>query len=176
MKATIIEIKARCKHPEKIKSILENHNAEFKGIDHQVDTYFKVSTGRLKLREGNIENTLIYYQRANQAGPKKSEVSFYRTDAKSGLKEVLVNALENLTKVDKKRAIYFIDNVKFHVDEVKGLGSFMEIEAIDETGTLSEATLLEQCQHYLKLFGIEKEDLIENSYSDLLIAHKELNS
>ncbi|MEL6924060.1 MAG: class IV adenylate cyclase [Bacteroidota bacterium] len=156
MKATIIEIKARCAEPEKIRRILEGLDADFKGIDHQVDTYFKVPKGRLKLREGNIENTLIQYHRHNQAGPKKSEVSFFRTKAGTALGDVLGHALDILTKVDKQRAIYFVDNVKFHIDEVVGLGSFMEIEAIDETGVRTEAQLLEQCQYYQIFFAYAK--------------------
>ena len=54
-----IEIKAKCQVPEKIHQILRKKEAEFKGIDHQIDTYFNVNDGRLKLREGNIENHLI---------------------------------------------------------------------------------------------------------------------
>jgi predicted adenylyl cyclase CyaB len=71
--------------------------------------------------------------------------------------------------VDKKREIHFIDNVKFHIDIVDGLGNFIEIEAIDMDGSISEAKLLEQCQFYIKLFGVEEEDLLENSYSDMLL-------
>lgn len=174
MQANIIEIKARCHYPEKIKSILKSKMANFKGVDHQVDTYFVIPTGRLKLREGNIENTLIYYNRPNQAGPKKSEVSFARLQAKSDVRQVLENALGVMVVVDKLRAISFIDNVKFHVDEVKGLGSFVEIEAIDTTGKVSDEKLLAQCQHYLNLFEIKEEDLIENSYSDLLLEHQKV--
>ncbi|MFH1471481.1 MAG: hypothetical protein ABIF85_01160 [Nanoarchaeota archaeon] len=54
-----IEIKARSNNQDKIRSVLKSKNAEFKGIDHQVDTYFNASFGRLKLREGTIENSLI---------------------------------------------------------------------------------------------------------------------
>ena len=67
-----IEIKARCPDAKAIRSILQSRKADFKGIDHQVDTYFKVPFGRLKLREGNIENNLIYYDREDKKGPKKS--------------------------------------------------------------------------------------------------------
>ena len=70
--------------------------------------------------------------------------------------------------VDKKREIYFIDNVKFHIDKVKGLGNFIEIEAIDKTGKIGKKKLLEQCNYYIKLFGIKNTDLLSNSYSDLL--------
>ena len=166
---TIIEIKARCVHPEKIKTILATNNAVFKGIDHQVDTYFQVPIGRLKLREGNIENHLIQYHRPNQAGPKKSTVSLYKTTPDASLKIVLTNALGIKTVVDKKRAIYFIDNIKFHVDEVQQLGTFVEIEAISEDGSIPESQLLAQCEKYIQLFGISDTDLIDVSYSDMLL-------
>ena len=143
--------------------------ADFKGTDHQIDTYFKVSTGRLKLREGSIENYLIYYQRADQAGPKQSDVILYKTDPNSPLKQILTQSLEELAVVDKKREIYFIGHVKFHIDQVDGLGSFMEIEAIDANGDINKDTLLEQCQHYMQLLGISEKDLITNSYSDLIL-------
>jgi adenylate cyclase, class 2 len=71
--------------------------------------------------------------------------------------------------VDKKREIYFIDNVKFHIDEVKGLGTFVEIEAIDKDGTIGKDKLQEQCQSFLELFKIPQTDLISVSYSDLLM-------
>jgi adenylate cyclase class IV len=74
--------------------------------------------------------------------------------------------------IDKKRAIYFIDNVKFHVDNVKGLGSFMEIEAIDRTDTLPLEKLHEQCWFFMDLLEIADADLIDVSYSDLLLAKK----
>ena len=166
---TIIEIKARCAHPEKIKAILATNNAVFKGIDHQVDTYFQVPIGRLKLREGNIENHLIQYHRPNQAGPKKSTVSLYKTTPDASLKIVLTNALGIKIVVDKKRAIYFIDNIKFHVDEVQQLGTFVEIEAISEDGSIPESQLLAQCEKYIQLFGISDTDLIDVSYSDMLL-------
>ncbi len=71
--------------------------------------------------------------------------------------------------VDKKRNIAFIDNVKFHIDEVKGLGSFMEIEAIDIDGSIGLNKLQDQCAFYLEKLAIKEEDLIEISYSDLLL-------
>lgn len=166
-----IEIKARCKDPASIKEMLASHQAEFKGVDHQVDTYFNVPNGRMKFREGNLENSLIHYDRPNQAGPKKSNYILYHPHADSSLKQLLTQANGILVVVDKLRSIYLIDKVKFHVDEVKDLGNFMEIEAIDSDGSIGEEKLLEQCQFYLNLLRIDEEDLIDNSYSDLLL-HK----
>ena len=165
---TLIEIKAHCPNPEKIKKILQEKNALFKGIDHQIDTYFNVPKGRLKLREGNIENNLIHYHRPNQAGPKKSLVTLYQSQPDSHLKAVLTNALGVKTVVDKKRAIYFLDNVKFHIDVVEHLGNFVEIEAIDKDNTMEESFLQAQCEQYLQLFQISPEHLLTNSYSDMM--------
>jgi predicted adenylyl cyclase CyaB len=88
----------------------------------------------------------------------------------SNLKEILVIALGIRVVVDKKREIYFIDNVKFHLDDVNGLGTFVEIEAIDSNKPLVKENLLGQCNYYLKLLRIKKEDLVAESYSDLLLA------
>lgn len=164
-----IEIKARCIDQDKIRKILKSQGADFKGADHQVDTYFKVGNGRLKLREGNIENYLIFYEREDKEGPKQSNVILYKSTPNSNLKELLKKSLGILTMVDKKREIYFIDNVKFHIDTVQNLGTFMEIEAIDTTGDIGRDKLFEQCNHYLKLFGIENSDLLTNSYSDQIL-------
>lgn len=164
-----VEIKASCHNPAQVKATLEADGADFKGIDHQIDTYFKVPRGRLKLREGNIEGALIHYDRPDQEGPKQSDVTLFPTSTGSGLKEVLTKGLEILAVVDKKRAIYFIDNVKFHLDEVKELGSFVEIEAIDTTGKIGRQKLQDQCDYYINRLGIFSDDLLNNSYSDMLL-------
>lgn len=164
-----VEIKARCRDPGRIRDILNALHARFVGTDHQTDTYFDVPNGRLKLREGTIENALIYYEREDCSGPKHSDVAPFKTQPHSSLKEVLSSSIDIKIVVSKRREIYFRDNVKFHIDSVDGLGAFIEIEAIDETGTLGEAKLLEQCRYYLDLFKIDENDLVSTSYSDLLM-------
>src|SRR3989304_7677704 len=106
-----IEIKAKSNNQDAIREILKSKNADFKGIDHQIDTYFKVANGRLKLREGNIENHLIYYERTNKRGPKQSQILLYKSEPNSSLKEILTKSLGVLAVVDKTREIYFLDNV-----------------------------------------------------------------
>ena len=163
-----VEIKARCHYPEKIRQYLIEHKAEFKGVDEQTDTYFDVPNGRLKLREGNIENNLIFYERDNQQGPKKSHFHLVKIENAQGLKEVLAKSIGIRAIVKKKREIYYIGNVKFHIDEVPGLGSFAEIEAGNVFAELSQDTLQQQCDFYMRELEIKEEDLIENSYSDML--------
>ncbi|MFX0016312.1 MAG: class IV adenylate cyclase [Promethearchaeota archaeon] len=166
-----IEFKAKCSDPGKIKEILISRKADFKGIDIQVDTYFKVNSGRLKLREGKIENALIYYERSDTKEPKKSDVTLFKYDpnSSSSLREILTKSLGVLVVVSKQRAIYFIENIKFHIDNVENLGSFVEVEAIDIDGTIGIEKLREQCQFFLELFEISEENLVSKSYSDLLI-------
>ncbi len=164
-----IEIKAKSENQDQIRNILLSKHAEFKGTDHQIDTYFNVTSGRLKLREGNIENHLIHYERENKEGPKQSDVTLFKSDPTSSLKEILTKALGVLVVVDKQREIYFIDHIKFHIDTVKDLGTFVEIEVLDFKGTEKKETLVEQCQSYLDLFNISDQDLISVSYSDLLL-------
>ena len=164
-----IEVKTRTNNPDGIRKILKKQNAIFKGLDHQTDTYFNCTYGRLKLRKGNVENHLIHYNRENKAGPKDSLVMLYQPDPNSSLKELLTTALGILVVVKKKREIYFIDNIKFHIDIVEKLGSFVEIEAIDKTSDIGRERLIEQCKKFMELFKIKDEDLLDCSYSDMLL-------
>ena len=164
-----IEIKARSSRHDAIRHLLVQRGSRRVGLDHQIDTYFCVEKGRLKLREGNIENSLIYYDRPNQTGPKRSDVQLVRLSPDPALKAVLQASNGILVVVDKHREIWFDDNVKLHLDVVDGLGSFIEIEAIDADGSRSESELKTQCDQWMDRLQIEKSDLIDRSYSDLLM-------
>lgn len=166
-----VEIKARCAAPNAIRKMLLENGADFKGTDQQEDTYFNVPDGRLKLRLGPIEKSLIFYNRNNDSGPKASEVTMTEaTHNGEALKQVLKKALGVKVTVKKSREIYFIKNVKFHIDNVPQLGSFVEIEAIDIDGSIGHEKLEEQCKYYIDLFKITDSDLLSNSYSDMLLA------
>jgi adenylate cyclase class 2 len=163
------EFKARTARQDEQEAILKAQGPRFVGEDHQVDTYFNVPHGRMKLREGNIENSLIHYHRVNTAGAKQSHVLLYEHQPAPALKAILSAALGIKVVVDKRRRIYFIDNVKFHFDYVEGLGTFVEVEAIGLDGSIGLAQLQEQCTRYAALLGIQPGDYMAESYSDLLI-------
>jgi len=131
----------------------------------------------LKLREGNIENSLIYYERPNTAGAKQSDVLLYHHDpdlptgqAGRTLKDILIKLHGIKVIVEKKRRIYFIDNVKFHFDTIAELGTFIEVEAIDKNGNIGIEKLKEQADKYAAFFNILPHDFIALSYSDMLQA------
>lgn len=174
-----IEFKASTNKLAEQEALLQQQNPLFIGEDHQVDIYFNVPSlpsqscgwqaGRLKLREGNIENALIHYEREDVAGAKASHVLLYHHKPDKALKEILIKTLGIKAVVDKRRRIYFIDNVKFHFDTVEGLGTFVEVEAIDKDGTIGKEKLQAQCNKYAALFGLLAEDYCSVSYSDMVL-------
>lgn len=176
MPAINFEFKASVTNPDELEQKLQQLNPDFIGEDHQVDTYFNVPVGRLKLREGNIENALIHYERINDAAAKQSNIILYEHKPSQALKEILIKTLGVKIVVDKLRRIYFIGNVKFHFDTVQGLGRFIEVEAIDRTGEISIDKLKEQCSLYANLFELQQDNYIANSYSDMLLAAQSCNS
>ena len=162
------EFKARSKNIDSAEKKLLTLSPKFIGEDRQVDTYFNVEKGRLKLREGNIENSLIYYERKNVADSKQSDVLLYQFKPDSSLKEILKKVHGIKAVVDKRRKIYFIENVKFHFDKVEGLGTFVEVEAINYDNIGIEK-LKEQCKYYSDFLGIKDFDYESESYSDLIL-------
>jgi adenylate cyclase class 2 len=170
MQRTNFEFKAKVDDIESAEEKLKLLNPLYKGEDHQIDTYFNVLTGRLKLREGNIENALIFYERENVGGAKQSNVLLYQHQPNVSLKNILSKTNGVKATVDKRRKIYFVDNVKFHFDRVEGLGTFAEVEAIDSEGTISIEQLKEQCAYYQQYLEISADQLLSESYSDMILA------
>lgn len=166
---TNFEFKARAKNIIALENKLKTMNPVFHGEDNQTDTYFNTAKGRLKLREGNIENALIQYERENVASAKQSNILLYQHTPDKMLKAILEKVLGVLVVVEKKRRIYFIDNVKFHFDMVPGLGEFVEVEAIDREDIIPISQLKEQCDKYAAFFNVAEEDYVHESYSDMVL-------
>lgn len=166
-----IEFKAFASNLTELENLLLRQSPLFIGEDHQIDTYFNTPSGRLKLREGNIENALIHYERENTASSKSSHVLLYQHQPDIALKAILIKTLGVKAVVDKRRRIFFIGNVKFHFDTVCELGTFIEVEAIDRDGSIGKEKLQSQCDHYAQLFNIQPEQFIAVSYSDLIVGN-----
>ncbi|MCB0526989.1 MAG: class IV adenylate cyclase [Saprospiraceae bacterium] len=165
-----VEIKARTERQDEIRNWLLANGAELRGTDMQTDTYFQLppGQGRLKLREGNIECNLIHYQRLDDPQARVSDVALAPVADAPALKNLLLRALGEKVTVRKRREIYFMDNVKIHLDELEGLGRFVEIEAIGLRPELGAEQLRAQCDHYIDIFGIKPQDMLAESYSDLI--------
>lgn len=162
-----ITIKARCADPAEAESILLQNGAVYKGLDVQTDTFYEAAVGKLKHRQGNIENVLIHYNREQKGEALKTEVFLYLKNPSASSIEQVCNGLKVTAQVKKLRKIFFIENVKFHIDYLEELGHFVEIEAIDLEGALGLEVLREQYQFYKELLQIEEEDLVNDSYVNL---------
>lgn len=170
MKNLNIEIKARCRGLAIARKTAKKLGASFSVKTQQVDTYYEVPRGRLKLRESSEEKSggLIFYDRKNISGPKISNVKRIELENARELKEVLDAALNIKIVVDKLREIWWLDNVKIHFDEVRGLGTFIEFEVI----TAQEADVLKsraRARELMSAFGIREGDLVDCSYSDMFL-------
>ncbi len=165
------ELKAHSRRVDEIRAWLLSNGAEAHGTDFQTDTYFNLPSGngRLKLRQGNIENSLIHYRRPDHPEARVSDVALSPVADGEALKKLLSRALGVKVEVRKKREIYFIGNVKFHLDELRNLGQFVEIEAIATLPEHHVECLKNQCTRYMEIFGIRPEDVLAESYSDMLL-------
>jgi adenylate cyclase class 2 len=167
VKLVIFEFKARLRNDARVRAALRKLRARYIGTDHQVDTYFRVPGGRLKVRQGRIENALIFYRRSNAPRARQSKVEMMMLSRRNSIREILTAALGVLVVVDKRREIYFVGNVKIHLDRVRRLGKFAEVEAISRGGSL--AKVRDQARKFQKLLGIAASDIVPQSYSDLIL-------
>ena len=163
-----IEIKARLASLIVARAVAERLATEPPQVQHQVDTYFKVADGRLKLREiEGAEPQLIWYRRSDQPNAKGSDYLLVPIVDSASLKEALSGAVGIDVVVDKVREIYLHDNVRIHLDRVEGLGEFLEFEAV-LSNAIDDVKGHEQLSWLLQQFSIAEKDLVATSYSNLL--------
>ena len=169
-----IEFKARDPQPARTLELALGLGADDRGEIAQTDTYFTRARGRLKLREqqpGDAE--LIQYRRADMPGARESEYRRVPVADAPALRDALDAALGTLVVVEKRRRLLLHEDVRIHIDEVEGLGSFLELEAVaaqasdlsaehDKVGRLREE------------LEIGDDALVSQSYSELLLGTPEL--
>lgn len=165
--ATNLELKARFSPLETGHECARRIGARFDGILVQRDTYFRVSRGRLKLREcAGQGSELIFYEREESGDERWS--TYERVPV--GDPEALANALGLadgiLAVVEKERSLYTYRNARIHLDEVARLGSFLEFEVVGG----EPASSAELMRLLRDVFGIREEMIFRGSYSDMIAA------
>ena len=163
-----IEIKAKVRNIEDLRSKIEDlYNIKAEKI-FQVDTFFNIEKGRLKLRTfSNTKGELIYYLRNNSAGPKRSNYFIYKTDNPEELKKLLEISLGIRGVVRKKRLLYLVENTRIHLDEVEELGSFLELEVVLNPEQ-NENEGKQIAKGFMRKLELDEKDLIDLAYIDLL--------
>lgn len=164
---TLLEIKAKVDSLDAVREILRFLEAKYIGTFQQTDTYFNTPKGRLKIREvkGEEKAKLIYYEREDISKPKRSDVSILLIQSPSSFITFLTKVLGTKVIVRKIREIYIHRETQIHLDDVQGLGTFIEFEK--ETQNITDDNMV--LQELMNTLNIEFQDLIKNSYSDLLL-------
>lgn len=163
-----IEIKARLKDINAARAAairLGGRNAE--DIE-QLDVFFLCPGARLKLRRlGPNSGELIRYQRADVPEARRSSYSIARTQDPEVLRDILANTLSTVGVVRKTRQLFFVGQTRVHIDNVEGLGEFLELEVVlqpDQTDSDGREII----RGLLSEFAISPADLVSKAYVDLI--------
>jgi predicted adenylyl cyclase CyaB len=162
-----IEIKARARNFADLRARAEKMSDLPVQVIPQEDIFFNTPQGRLKLRILADHAQLIYYTRPDQDGPKRSDYHITRSSDPENLKRVLELAYGIRGIVKKTRYLYLVGQTRVHLDDVQGLGQFMELEVVMEVGQ-SDADGQRIAEDLMVALGVERADLIDGAYMDLL--------
>lgn len=165
-----IELKARYPDLEAARRIAEEVGAVLHTCERQRDTYFRCETGRLKLRQRWTDDgecsELIGYERSNADRPRPSDYSIVPIPDGEALRALLAAALGVAVEVDKRRTVYLYENVRIHLDDVRGLGTFLEFEAVLH-GSCSEEECHGKLRRLIEAFRIDDGQIVPVSYGDM---------
>jgi predicted adenylyl cyclase CyaB len=163
-----IEVKARVRNFADIQTRAAALSDTPVEVIPQEDTFFHTPQGRLKLRvlPGEM-GQLIYYTRPDQEGPKRSDYHISHTSDPRNLKRVLELAYGIRGVVRKTRYLYLVGQTRVHLDDVDGLGQFMELEVMMREGQ-SDIEGQAIAEDLMSRLGVEKSDLLQGAYMDLL--------
>jgi predicted adenylyl cyclase CyaB len=166
----MVELKARVNDHDIIRNKLSKIRAEYIGTFHQIDQYFQVPEGRLKLREIKENNTaeLIYYVREDILEPKLDEAFILEIQDYQDLKNILARILNLSNVIEKVREIYNFQGTQIHLDTVKNLGKFIEFERKSENNSRIIEKNRKILERLMEKFQIPSENLESHSYNDLV--------
>jgi predicted adenylyl cyclase CyaB len=164
-----VEIKARCADLAALRARVERIATARVGVDHQRDTYFRTRAGRLKLRESSLSGgQLIPYLRPDAAGPRRADYRVIPVPDPEATRRLLADLLGVHREVRKRREIFLVENVRVHLDEVEGLGAFLELEAVFDGSAEAEPAERARVDRLLAELGIREADLVPTSYEALV--------
>ena len=163
-----VEIKARLTDPEATRRLVAAAADGPATVLEQADTFFRVASGRLKLRKfGDGTAELIHYERPDTTAPAGSRYAKCAVPDAVALRELLTAALGVRGRVVKRRLLFRVGRARVHLDDVEGLGAFLELEVEMAEGE-REAAGAEEAQRLMRDFGIPEEALVAEAYVDLL--------
>ncbi len=169
--ASNIEVKAHVDDFEALKARAASLSDRPLEIISQEDTFFNTEQGRLKLRVLAPDlGVLIYYERPDRDGPKRSNYHLAETRDPESLKETLTWALGVRGVVRKTRYLFMAGQTRIHLDDVEGLGHFMELEVVMHEGQSdTEGQVI--AEDLMRRLGVRKDAWLKGAYMDLIERH-----
>jgi adenylate cyclase class IV len=141
--------------------------ARDEGLLQQRDQFYLVPQGRLKLRTfGDGRGELIAYDREDVARARVSDYSIYTTGDPLSLAELLGRALPRAGSVEKRRHLLILRHTRIHLDDVVGLGRFVELETVADGITEGEPE--EEHTNVVGLLDLVDAARIDVAYVDLM--------
>ena len=163
-----VELKARLVDADTARRIASAIATKRVDPQHQIDTYFHCRQGRLKLRQiDGLRAELVWYSRTDQKDPKTSDYQLVPLSNPETLKAALAAALGIRAVVEKRREIFFYHNVRIHLDDVVGLGRFLEFEAVlgPEVDETAGRALIDSL---MQRFAVSPADRMATSYGEMV--------
>jgi len=172
-----VESKTRCADLEEVARLAASLGARYEGRLDQVDTYFRVPSGRLKLREiahrapapdgrVSVSAELIRYERPDQSGARVSRYERTEVDDAESWRGRLETEHGLRGQIRKRRELWILESTRIHLDRVEGLGDFVELETVC-AGTPGPADRLEH-DRISSALRLDPRVSVEGSYIDLL--------
>lgn len=167
-----IEIKARFQDEEQFNAAVEIAKKLWGDASGEIliqrDVFFHSTTGRLKLRyEEGRPARLIQYSRPDSAVAKLSEFKLMTLPEPQLLESMLRDSIGIKGTVEKTRHLFMVGQTRLHLDKVKNLGHFFELEVC-----LRPDQTIEQGNEIAKKlqqdFGISCQQLMTGAYMDEL--------
>lgn len=162
-----LELKARCADLDAAAERAERLGARRAGALEQRDTFFAATHARLKLRElGDGGAELIAYRRPDTAAARGSDYELCPVAEPARLAAVLAHALGTTGRVEKRRVLYLYEHTRIHLDRVRGLGDFVELETVVTDQPESEARA--ELVRVAAALALGADDLVAEAYVDLV--------
>jgi adenylate cyclase class IV len=160
-----VEIKVRIADLAAAAAIVRGLGAHPHEIIEQVDRYYEVDARRrMKLRTvAGRPAEMITYTRPETSGVRVSDYEV--SPVRDGICMVPKGRPKLLVR--KRREVLLLDNVRVHLDQVDGLGTFLELEAVVDS-THDQAACRRQIDAIVAALGVADGDLLRASYADLL--------
>lgn len=176
-----IEVKASVEDPKQIERSLIELGATPIGIESQADTYYNApyrdfgktdEALRIRVHEGK---SILTYK-----GPKIDMVSKTRQELQTDIGDAdnMGNILSSLgffpvATVSKKRKNFRIGDFYISLDEVRNLGSFVEVEvSLKDTRNYQEK--VESIFKFIAKLGIQQDSTIRKSYLEMLLEKSDI--